>query len=250
MKRRAFTLIELLVVVAIIAVLAAILFPVFARARENARRASCLSNLKQLGLATMMYVQDYDEAFPNNVISIPTSTPTSEYPGGKWFNGSLFWPQLLYPYHKSTQVFACPSGLIDRVNEPRIGHYGANQNLMRDEGYVSPKLSVITSPSTTILAGDMGQYRIYVSSSSVNDVTNPVGASRYLPGIGAVLGINDVPGTTKISASLLGDFQNGRHFGGANIAFADGHVKWLSTKTLYDDANKPNQGMWNPVNSP
>mgnify|MGYP001548207113 CR=1 FL=1 len=64
MKRRAFTLIEMLVVVAIIAVLAAILFPVFARARENARRASCQSNLKQIALGIFMYAQDYDERMP------------------------------------------------------------------------------------------------------------------------------------------------------------------------------------------
>ena len=61
---RGFTLIELLVVIAIISVLAAILFPVFARARENARRTSCLSNLKQIGLAFLQYTQDYDEAYP------------------------------------------------------------------------------------------------------------------------------------------------------------------------------------------
>jgi len=66
-KRKAFTLIELLVVIAIISILAAILFPVFARARENARRANCMSNLKQLALGMMMYTQDYDEKFPNYV---------------------------------------------------------------------------------------------------------------------------------------------------------------------------------------
>ena len=64
MRRKAFTLIELLVVIAIISILAAILFPVFARARESARRTSCLSNLKQIGLGIMMYVQDYDETYP------------------------------------------------------------------------------------------------------------------------------------------------------------------------------------------
>src|SRR5471030_86040 len=70
--RRGFTLIELLVVIAIIAILASILFPVFARARENARRASCMSNLKQLGLGYLQYAQDYDESFPGG-LSVPTA---------------------------------------------------------------------------------------------------------------------------------------------------------------------------------
>lgn len=78
MKRKAFTLIELLVVIAILAILASILFPVFARARENARRASCLSNMKQLGLAMMMYVQDYDECYPN-AVRATTETPPNGY---------------------------------------------------------------------------------------------------------------------------------------------------------------------------
>src|SRR5688500_17276072 len=97
-QRRGFTLIELLVVIAIIAILAAILFPVFARARENARRASCQSNLKQVGLGIMQYTQDYDEKFPqspwNNIAS---DTRRSH------------WGQVIQPYVKSTQLFVCPS---------------------------------------------------------------------------------------------------------------------------------------------
>lgn len=93
--RKGFTLIELLVVIAIIAILAAILFPVFAKAREKARQASCLSNEKQLDLAMLMYVQDYDERF----------APECSYPVG----GLACWRSEIYPYVKNWQVFACPS---------------------------------------------------------------------------------------------------------------------------------------------
>lgn len=99
-NKTAFTLIELLVVIAIISILAAILFPVFARARENARRASCISNLKQIGLAAMMYAQDYDE----------TLVPAwNQEPPGPYKQ----WPELLSPYTQSQQVYVCPSSTDD-----------------------------------------------------------------------------------------------------------------------------------------
>src|SRR5262245_63205815 len=94
-RKDGFTLIELLVVIAIIALLAAILFPVFGRARENARRSACQSNLKQLGLGMMQYVQDNDERFPRLVIQ-----------SGVYSDG---WAGDIYPYVKSSSVFQCPS---------------------------------------------------------------------------------------------------------------------------------------------
>jgi prepilin-type N-terminal cleavage/methylation domain-containing protein len=99
-NQAAFTLIELLVVIAIIAILAAILFPVFARAREQARKTTCTSNIKNMTLATLMYVQDYDATFP--VVSHPDKTWNDE-------GGQLSFWQLLQPYAKNTQIFACPS---------------------------------------------------------------------------------------------------------------------------------------------
>jgi len=107
-SNRGFTLIELLVVIAIIAILAAILFPVFAQAREKARQASCLSNTKQIGTATMMYSQDYDETVPPLIngsvtqvrelcgISSPTIIASTVY-------------DMLMPYSSSTQILICPS---------------------------------------------------------------------------------------------------------------------------------------------
>jgi prepilin-type N-terminal cleavage/methylation domain-containing protein len=108
-----FTLIELLVVIAIIAILAAILFPVFARARENARRASCQSNLKQIGLGLMQYVQDYDGAFPFfSTSSLPGYTATPDVCALPGTNCTatphdVKWSHLIQPYIKSTQVFVC-----------------------------------------------------------------------------------------------------------------------------------------------
>ena len=100
--RSAFTLIELLVVIAIIAILAAILFPVFARARENARRSSCQSNLKQIGLGILQYTQDYDEKYPAGFM------PT----GGV----NVPWPVVIQPYIKSVQLFRCPSNTAPESN--------------------------------------------------------------------------------------------------------------------------------------
>ena len=114
--RKGFTLIELLVVIAIIAILAAILFPVFAKAREKARSASCMSNLKQIGLAARMYVQDYDEMFPSSRIVPGTQAHWGDY-GWMVANGVQTitdtqlqgYPSLLQPYIKNTQIFWCPS---------------------------------------------------------------------------------------------------------------------------------------------
>jgi prepilin-type N-terminal cleavage/methylation domain-containing protein len=99
--QRGFTLIELLVVIAIIAILAAILFPVFAQAREKARQASCLSNMKQIGLALQAYATDYEGTMPPSELS---QTPTG------MGDPRISWPTLIYPYVKNESVFVCPSG--------------------------------------------------------------------------------------------------------------------------------------------
>jgi len=114
-RLRAFTLIELLVVIAIIAILAAILFPVFARARENARRTSCMSNLKQLGIGYNMYTQDYDEKTP--------SISKKKLSGGSPFGPNYVyignWYVLLFPYTKSVQILNCPDRTVAAPDSTR-----------------------------------------------------------------------------------------------------------------------------------
>lgn len=115
-RKKGFTLIELLVVIAIIAILAAILFPVFARARENARRASCQSNLKQIGLAMMQYTQDYDEYLPRYQAGRWDPSAGNWVADGQpiwsddWYASSgPYWWQSIYPYTKNAQIYICPS---------------------------------------------------------------------------------------------------------------------------------------------
>src|SRR5688572_9600426 len=103
--KRGFTLIELLVVIAIIALLAAILFPVFARARENARKSSCQNQLKQIGLGIAQYTQDYDETMPNRGANNNPTIPS--------------WRQRIFPYVKSTQVYRCPSNTSTNGGSPK-----------------------------------------------------------------------------------------------------------------------------------
>jgi len=132
MKQKGFTLIELLVVIAIIAILAAILFPVFARARENARKSTCQSNLKQIGLAAMQYTQDYDETLVHyNLANV----------GG--------WDKMLEPYLKNTGVLRCPSG------PQGVLAYGYNYFYLGDgTANGTRSMASIQSPSETVAFAD------------------------------------------------------------------------------------------------
>ena len=171
-KRRAFTLIEILIVVAIIALLAAILFPVFSRARENARRSSCTSNLKQLALGMLQYAQDYDERYfcsqlyPPIVVGGVTIQAASS---GYWFN-------LLAPYTKNTQLFHCPdvsntpyiAALWSNYNWNITGTYNNGNPATKGNGFgftywdpttptgtITVALSEVSEPSNTILISEI-----------------------------------------------------------------------------------------------
>ena len=186
-KRKGFTLIELLVVIAIIAILAAILFPVFARARENARRSSCQSNLKQLGLGFIQYTQDYDEKLPDTG-EISNAPVGSWVPGGGVTTATPCAAELgaLYPYVKSTQIYICPS---DVDGKKKLLSYSMNEECGKKN------LAAASQTSITILLLD--------ESSTLND-------GNFRSALSA--GTYDAP--TFI------------HLEGANLAFMDGHVKW------------------------
>lgn len=221
--RQGFTLIELLVVIAIIALLAAILFPVFARARENARRTSCQSNLKQIGTAVMMYVQDFDERYPYCL------------DGNQ---GNKVWRELVKPYIKSDQVFYCPSSPRRTASNPNTAHYGANRAVLLD-GDVDPDIPVrpvlhqtqLGAASTTYMIMDAGSFRLVSYNAGVQARG---GQGFYLPGTGpgspSDLTSSNAWGAN--TADLQTDWSTGRHFGGVNIIFADGHVKWLPSQTV------------------
>src|SRR2546428_4681280 len=117
-RKRAFTLIELLVVIAIIAIRAAVLFPVFAQARDSARQTTCLNNCKQLGIALQMYAQDYDEGLPSWPFSKLLSSPIFK----EW--GYSTWVPVLMPYVKNNGVFACPNGPTTGTSWPNQAHAG------------------------------------------------------------------------------------------------------------------------------
>lgn len=258
---RAFTLIELLVVIAIIAILSAILFPVFALAREKARQTSCLSNLKQLGLAVQMYSQDYDET----LLSAQSN--------------SLRWPQLLAPYIKSRGFVVCPSAsyaapltgtltYADVIKDP-LGstgfndyYYGLYPSYGYNFAYLAPSPScpdALDTPSTACTAVPSTGTAHVANPAAINPAT---GLGLPLAGLeapaGTVLFADSVSSPTTAPTTLQWGYfivrppqlwaltppapldresfgrVHPRHQSHISVAFTDGHVKALSVSSLRD----------------
>jgi prepilin-type N-terminal cleavage/methylation domain-containing protein/prepilin-type processing-associated H-X9-DG protein len=167
-KSNGFTLIELLVVIAIIAILASILFPVFARARENARRSSCTSNLKQIALGVVQYTQDYDEKFPAQYFGASTDPDYLT-------NG---WALAVQPYLKSTQIFQCPSEPTNGSVPYAITDYGYNLSLGQPNA--STAIAAVNFPTSTVMNYD---YQPYSADAGYYDNSiNPASTKRHLDG--------------------------------------------------------------------
>jgi len=236
-KQKAFTLIELLVVIAIIAILAAILFPVFAAAREKARQTSCASNEKQLGLAFLQYVQDYDEGF-----IYCGQRNTGLFPSG--------WASKLYAYTKSTGVFTCPDDITPATATNTPISYIYNENLENDfeaQNYSRPLyVAKLAAPSSTVLLfegrGEAVNLNVpetvsvyadyqYYSSPADGNIENP----PYV-----TYDTGDLGGRSPESTS---DANTPRHQIGSNFLACDGHVKFLRPEKVSSGITKgsPNQ---------
>jgi prepilin-type N-terminal cleavage/methylation domain-containing protein/prepilin-type processing-associated H-X9-DG protein len=282
-----FTLIELLVVIAIIAILAAILFPVFAQAREQARKTSCLSNTKQLGLSIMMYVQDYDETYPMNSFDGMAIGTADNDTGSPNYISIDTWMWAIMPYIKNRQILACPSDPNPKSGVTGYDADPANINSCDFDGWGVPTplsyatndsvigfgwggggictpimgdgsglaasgvgvhtMASIPSPASTYMVGDCGQQ--FMEEFWIND-TRAANFSRVFGHKAARRGYradNTEPWHTQM--------QNGsiyRHTLGSNMTFADGHAQFRNHNRIWSGDPAYDSPDWpnTPVVSP
>jgi prepilin-type N-terminal cleavage/methylation domain-containing protein/prepilin-type processing-associated H-X9-DG protein len=208
--RRGFTLIELLVVIAIIAILAAILFPVFAKAREKARQSSCLSNVKQIMLATMSYAQDYDETLPMVYV---------DRDGSGFAAGDYSWRCGVLPYAKNAQIFQCPSKKngtnafesypdgtpIGTATGPQLGGYA------------------VTSVHWAVSGGPSGQ--------TLGRIEYPAACVWLAEIDGGGVNFSNTNGVAA-HGFVYADAGGKRHNDGCNWGFIDGHAKWYKPASV------------------
>jgi prepilin-type N-terminal cleavage/methylation domain-containing protein/prepilin-type processing-associated H-X9-DG protein len=257
-----FTLIELLVVVAIIAILAAILFPVFAKAREKARQISCTSNLREVGLALTMYIQDYDEVYPeehppcrNPAVG---DAPQGDYDGGleNVDYGSPFEKIMPYVAKENSagnasltqQLFVCPddsdphgvalgNGCTSTAPDPGITSYLINAYFL-----FGLNDSQIPDPANTIYSAERnGKFCDVHVHPWLGEIFDSPGD------VGAVQANTPPPACISSNPGLDGQFaiQSNRHTNGANYTFADGHVKWETyATTIQTDSDQSCFGQY------
>lgn len=225
--RRGFTLIELLVVVAIIAIITAVLFPVFMQAREKARQATCISNERQLGMAILQYLQDYDDMYP-----------------WSYMHGAIesYWPLIVSPYARGYSgmsgggIISCPDAKVTgqsySTNAQVIGLFGPPTDGVNYFQAVVP-MSMVQDPSSIILLGDaITDPPSYTNRSAMEfSYPHPALIKDHT---------SDFTWTGEWAVTDTDGYNNKqigwRHQGGANFAYCDGHAHW-SKRTELTDAN-------------
>ncbi len=210
--RRGFTLIELLVVIAIIAILAAILFPVFAKAREKARQASCASNVKQIVLGILMYVQDHDERTPQGW----WWNPGEDVPGR---NPCHTYRIDIQAYIRNWQLFSCPSSAVGCAT------YGINPNAC------NRAIGAIQQPASMCMVAEAAAWPRVPPGDRLDPVSwgAPTGSAHWQVAW---------PGSAPYEGTGCGDCTRRPyvvHNEGLNIGYVDGHVKWQKGRNVVTD---------------
>jgi prepilin-type N-terminal cleavage/methylation domain-containing protein/prepilin-type processing-associated H-X9-DG protein len=221
--KKGFTLIELLVVIAIIALLAAILFPVFARARENARKSSCQNNLKQIGIGIAQYVQDYDEIFPR-----------SRTGGYVYYNSGVNarapWHMIILPYTKSIQLYKCPS---NPSNAKVSWSWDGTQDVIPQ--------SYLSNGGNGTMGNMGGNQPMGENASALADISS----SAKVILVGEHIGRGDPEFWDNYN-----DSQFRGHLGQTNFLFCDGHVKSMKPSqtvtptNMWDNQNRAANAAW------
>lgn len=218
-SRRAFALIELLTVMSIITLLAAILFPVFNRVRDTARKSSCQSNLRQLGMAVQLYTQDYDDRYMCGT-------------AGFGAHSGMGWAGQILPYVKDTRILTCPSDTTKTAAANRTTlSYVYNYSMTRtsqtaNEGDIQ-SLATLSDPSRTVLMSEARELSVVVVPGETASPTTNLAESYDINFFTVTGPIPGAPTSDSCAPARRCQWDDvPRHLGGANYLIADGHVKW------------------------